>query len=215
MGNINLTPEKRELRKQMFRIGIEATEKHLGKTERIPRIGKSSVRLAVKGNKRSKVAIRTTQDLWIGFQRNGKGWNTLADMDWIVVVSVDDRDNPKLARAYLIPGDEMRDRFNRAYSARLAAGHTISTGKPMFIYFYGEDKSEPVNMVGAGAGHAHPAIAEVPLQRGNTQEMVRKEPEQTASETVLSFDKIIADAKRGLSLSLGVDISRIKIIVEM
>ena len=56
-----------------------------------------------------------------------------SDMDWIVVVSVDDRDNPKLARVHLIPGDELRDRFNRAYSARLAAGHTISTGQPMFI----------------------------------------------------------------------------------
>src|SRR5690242_4543857 len=112
MGNINKTPDKPARRKELFRIGIEATEKHLGKTERIPRIGKSSVRLVTKGTKRFQVAIRTTQDGWIGFQRNGKGWNTLSGMDWVVVVSVDDRHNPKRARVHLIPGDEMRDRFD-------------------------------------------------------------------------------------------------------
>jgi len=43
----------------------------------------------------------------------------------------------------------------------------------------------------------------------------RKEPEQTALDTALSFEKIIADAKARLSLSLGVDIPRIKIVVEV
>ena len=215
MGNINLTPEKPERRRQLFRIGLEAVEKHLGKAERIPRIGKSSVRLVTNGKKRYQVTIRTTQDGWIGFQRNGTEWNTLAGMDWVVVVSVDDRHDPKLALVHLIPGDEMRDRFQRAYSARIAAGHSIPDGQPMWISVYDEDKSDPVNLVGAGAGLAHPPVAQVPLQRGHTQEVPRKEPEQTVLDTVLSFDKIIGDAKRGLSLSLGVDISRIKITVEV
>jgi hypothetical protein len=215
MGNINKTPEQSALRKDLFRIGIEVTEQQLGKTERIPRIGKPSVRLVRNGNKHYKVAIRTTQDGWIGFQRNGKEWNTLTGMDWVVIVAVDDRHNPKLARVHLIPGDEMRDRFDRAYSARTAAGHRIPNGQPMWISVYGEDKSEPVSLVAAGVGLIHPAIAEVPLQRGSSQELVRKEPEQTALDTARSFEKIIADAKRGLSLSLGVDISRIKIVVEL
>lgn len=215
MGNINKTPDKPARRKELFRIGIEATEKHLGKTERIPRIGKSSVRLATKGNKRYQVAIRTTQDGWIGFQRNGKGWNTLSGMDWVVIVSVDDRHNPKMARVHLIPGDEMRDRFDRAYAARIAAGHKIPNRQPMWISVYDEDKNEPISLVGAGVGLAHPAIAEVPLQLGTTRELMHKETEHAALDTALSFEKIIADAKRGLSLSLGVDISRIKIIVEV
>lgn len=215
MGNINKTPGKRERRKELFLIGIAVIEKRLGKTERIPRIGKSSVRLATKSNESYKVTIRTTQDGWFGFQRDGKGWNTLTGMDWVVIVAVDDPEDPKLARVHLVPGDEVRDRFNRAYSARIAAGHSIPDGQPMWISVYDEDKSEPVNLVAAGVGLAYPAIAEVPLQGGTTQEVARKELEPAILDTAPSFDKIIADAKRGLALALGVDISGIKIIVEM
>lgn len=215
MGNINKTPEQSALRKELFRIGLEVTEQHLGKTERIPRLGKSSVRLVRNGKEEYKVAIRTTQDGWIGFQRDGEEWNTLAGMDWVVIAAVDDRHNPKLARVHVISGDEMRDRFNRAYSARIAEGHRIPDGQPMWISVYGEDKGEAVNMVGAGVGIANPAVAQVPLQLGTSKEPARVEPEQTSSETARSFERIIADAKRGLSVSLGVDISRIKIIVEM
>ena len=85
MGNINKTPEQTALRKELFRIGIEVTEQQLGKTERIPRIGKPSARLVRNGNKQYKVAIRTTQDGWIGFQRDSEGWNTLTGMDWVVL----------------------------------------------------------------------------------------------------------------------------------
>lgn len=215
MGNINKRPGQRERRKELFRIGLEVTEKHLGKTERIPRIGKSSVRLAKEGDRSYKVTIRTTQDNWFGFQRDGNGWNTLTGMDWVVIVAVDDPRDPKLARVHLVPGDEVRDRFDRAYSARIAAGHSIPDGQPVWISVYDEDKSDSVNLVGAGVGLAYPAVAEVPLQGGTTQEVMRKQLEPTVLDTALSFEKIIADTKRGLSLSLGVDTSRIKIIVEM
>ena len=89
----------------------------------------------LKGGVTKLVSIRTTQDTWIAFPRTeeDKGWRTLDDVDQVVAVSVDDRQNPKFAKVHILDGNEMRDRFNRAYAARKKAGHSIPIGRGVWV----------------------------------------------------------------------------------
>src|SRR4051812_3857726 len=119
-------PDEESLRHQLFEAGIRTLQKLGWTVERIPGFGKSSVRRITKGESR-KVSIRTSQDRYIAFPRNHEdnGWVTLDDVDVVVAVSVDDTENPQFALVHMIEASEVRDRFNRAYAARRAAGHTI------------------------------------------------------------------------------------------
>jgi hypothetical protein len=211
MTNINKTPDKAPRRSRLFQIGLDSLRREGWTVERIPGIGKSSVRRMSKNGETRKVSIRTSQDTWFAFPRNHKnnGWVTLSDVDSVVVVSVDDRSSPKFAKVHVIDADEVRQRFDRAYAARIAAGHTIPLGRGVWVSLYDQEGADPVNRVGAGAGLKHPPIARVAL-----------EPDEphSVSETSEPGDRhkplTIAEAKRRLATTLGVDPSSIKITVE-
>jgi hypothetical protein len=213
MTNVFGTPEKGSRRDRLFRIGLETLHQHGWKVERIPGIGKSSVRRITKGGKSRKVSIRTSQDAWIAFPRNeaDNGWVTLSEVDVVLAVSVDDGDDPKFAQVHMIEADEMRQRFDRAYGARIAAGYSIPLGRGVWVSLYHPDATDPVTHVGGGAGLDHPPIARVPF-----------EPEESDSDVLLETKDLdnrdmpltIAEAKRRLAVTLGVDPSSIKITVE-
>lgn len=215
MTNVYGSPEKVAMKTQLFRIALEVLEKDGWKVEREPRSGKSSVRRITKGKESLLVSIRTTQDTWIAFPRTpgDKKWRTLDDVDAVVPVSVDDRENPRYAKVHLIDGDEVRARFNRAYKARKAAGHSIPVGRGVWISLYDQEATDPVNRVGAGMGLDFPPIATVPLSSEQIAAVGADDDEDVASpgeEAPLS----IAEAKRRLALTLGVDPANIKITVE-
>jgi|SRR5712664_513329 len=213
MTNVLATPEKISRRDRLFQIGLETLRKNGWKVERIPGFGKSSVRRITKGGKSRKVSIRTSQDTWIAFPRNDadNGWVTLSDVDAVLAVSVDDRHDPKFAQVHMIEGDEMRQRFDRAYRARVKAGYSIPLGRGVWVSLYHPDETDPVTHVGGGAGLDHPPMARVPL-----------EPEESDSDTIVETKDLdsghkpltIAEAKRRLAMTLGVDPSSIKITVE-
>ncbi len=208
------------MKTQLFNIAVETLEKAGWKVERVQASGKSSVRRITKGGESKIVSIRTTQDTWIAFPRvkGDKGWRTLDEVDAVVPVSVDDRHNPKFAKVHMIDGDEMRDRFNRAYAARKKAGHTIPIGRGVWVSLYLPEARDPVSHVGAGAGLKFPPMATVPL----TPELIaaiEKTSDAGAGETRVIEESeesplSIADAKRRLARTLGVDPSNIKITVE-
>jgi hypothetical protein len=131
MTNIYGSPEKVNRRNRLFEIGIETLKKTGWDVERVQGSGKSSLRRITKAGKSQMVSIRTTQDTWIAFPRNkdDSDWVTLSDVDAVVAVSVDDAHDPKFANVHIIGGDEMRERFNRAYKARRNAGHSIPVGR--------------------------------------------------------------------------------------
>ncbi len=228
MTNVFGSPEKVRLRKRLFQIGIEALEDKGWKVERIPRRGKSSLRRITKGTTSREVAIRTTQDTYIAFPRDetDTGWVTLSDVDAVVAVSVDDRESPKFARVHMIEGDDMRDRFDRAYAARLAAGHTIPIGRGVWVPLYIDDAPSPPSHVGGGAGNGDAEIARVPLHldelRGAVRSARTPEVEERSDADLVEPEDIddhsepltIGEAKRRLALSLGVNASNIRITVE-
>jgi hypothetical protein len=213
MTNIFKTPEKLTLRAELFQIAIEALERQGWTVERIAREGKSSVRRITKGGIANKVSIRTSQDTWIAFPRNKKddAWATLRDVDYVVASSVDDRDNPRFAHVHMIDGNEMRARFDRAYAARQNAGYNLQIGRGIWVSLYEQEANDPVTHVGAGAGLAHPPIARV-LLTGERPTGAIEGPGVEDVE-VEEAPLTIAEAKRRLAISLGVNETDIKITI--
>ena len=150
MTNVSKTPQKVSLRRKLFELGERALEKDGWRVERIQGIGKSSVRRVVKGSERHTVSIRTTQDCWIAFPRkeNDNGWVTLDDVDFVVAVTVDDKDDPKEGMVFMVEGDEMRERFDRTYRARLDAGHSIPVGRGVWVSMFVEEDPNAPSTVG-------------------------------------------------------------------
>jgi hypothetical protein len=208
MTNINKTPEKLVTRKRLGDIGVEALQMDGWAVEKIRGSGKSSMRRITRGKERRDIAIRTTQDQWIAFPRNDSedGWKTLSQVDAVVVVSVDDVENPRFGLVHFIEGDEMRSRFDRAYEARIAAGHQLDAGRGIWLSLYHREANPPVRLVGAGVGRDHPPIVRLPLwpEKKESNLDVRGPME---SITIL-------EAKELLARSLGVDPSNIRISIE-
>jgi hypothetical protein len=218
MTNVYATADKVRLRRQLFQVGLDALKKEGWQVERVQGAGKSSLRRITKGPDSKLVSIRTTQDTWIAFPRTRRddGWVTLSEADFVVAVSVDDADDPRFAQAHLIDGDEMRDRFDRAYRARLDAGHSIPLGRGVWVSLYLQEVNDPVNRVGAGAGLAHPAILRVPLdgQRADISDDEVEDAEDASFDNGRDDSLTIAEAKRRLALTFGVDPASVKITIE-
>jgi len=216
MTNVYGTPEKKPQRDRLFDAAVEALSKAGWTVDRIPRAGKASIRRISKGAEQKIVAIRTTQDRWIAFPRtkDDQSWLTLSDVDYVVASSVDDRDNPQSALVHLLPAEDVRQRFDRAYAARKGAGHSIPVGRGVWVSLYDKESTNPVNLIGAGAGLAHPPIAKIPLSApvaGSHQE----ESVEESNKTPVGTDQrsAIAEAKRWLANSLGVSEADIKITI--
>jgi hypothetical protein len=256
MTNVSSTPKKVWLRRRLFQIGVQVLQGEGWAVEKIQGIGKASVRRITKGTAKRVVAIRTTQDQYISFPRNAqdKAWVTLSDVDAVVAVSVDDVSSPKVALVHMVEGEEMRDRFDRAYQARLAAGHSIPVGRGVWVPLYLPDEPIPPAHVGGGAGLVNPPLARVPIElpaprapgrygpgsdrlgnlpisrasqhppalrevgrRGSldtTRDFIDGHNLEGSDELGDAESLTIAEAKRRLALSLGVDSANIKITVE-
>jgi hypothetical protein len=228
MTNIFKTPEKRARKNELFQIGIETLHKE-GWTVTKAKLGKSSVRRIERGGESKLVSIRTTQDQWIAFppKTKGKGWITLDDVDVVLAVSVDANEPPREALVHWLPGDEMRQRFDLALKARKEDGRVQPDRRGVWIPLYErEDASENVSYVGGGAGLDHPPIARVPMSGSSVNARTMPNGEGSTPPSIGSDDRAdddgredvigltIGQAKRGLSLSLGVPESSITIMVE-
>lgn len=168
MTNVFMALDRGDRRSRLFNIGVETLQGNGWTVERIPKFGKASVRRITKGGNSLKVSIRTSQDLYIAFPRNEDDtkWVTLSDVDAVVPVSVNDGENPRFARVHMIDGNEMRDRFDRTYAARRAAGHTIPLGRGVWLSLYHDEATSPPQLVGAGAANNENQLAMVPLDEG-------------------------------------------------
>jgi hypothetical protein len=217
MSNASGKSEKGTLRAQLFAAAVKALEADGWTVERVRGSGKASVRRLVKGKQQEIVSIRTTQDQWIAFPRtpDDSAWATLKDVDSVVASSVDDYVTPRFALVHKIPGEEMRRRFDRAYAARKNAKHIVPVGHGVWLSLYEKDVSDPVSQVGGGIGLAYPHIARIPLSSAapaaSAQDLHIAEDSRDMKGDELPLT--IAEAKRRLAISLGVDASDIKITI--
>jgi hypothetical protein len=221
MTNIFKGQYKFDTKKALFRLAVSCLEGEGWRVERIPGAGKSSVRRIVKGVHSKVISIRTSQDTWIAFPRNedNNGWATLDEVDSVIAASVDDPQNPRFAQIHMVSGAEMRDRFDRAYQARKAAGHSLPAGRGMWVSLYHDESSYPVNRVGAGAGLASPPIARIAMkdlmdrQEKSFDEIPSEVGISPAMEPTEPLHLTIANAKRLLALSYGVEEADVRITI--
>lgn len=224
MTDVTKTPEKKRIRVRLVNAALDTLERQGWTVTRVTGAGTGRVRRISKDGKTRLAVIRTTQDTWIAFPRNEDDtkWITLSDVDEVVIASVDDPQNPKFANVHMVEADEIRDRFDRAYAARLAAGHSIPLGRGMWVSLYDDERTSPVQLVGAGAGNLHRPLAKVPLDGDNGPEVVSSLPRGPLALRPLAHERdgdedgflTIAEAKIRLARSLGVPPSSIKITVE-
>jgi hypothetical protein len=220
MTDIYKTPEKASTKYRLFAIGIDYLRQEGWQISKIQGFGKSSVRQITKGSKTLKVTIKTSQDTWLAFARDqdNKKWATLADVDIVLVVSVDDQENPTFANVHWMKAKEIIERFDRAFAARKKAGHTIPLDRGIWLSLYRPEADEPVNRIGGGIGIAHPAKMTVPLKSsdmGNDTEPPIATADSTATDDADDEAPLtIGDAKRRLAKTFGVEPSSIKITVE-
>ncbi|MFZ5720204.1 MAG: hypothetical protein ACOY5Y_12175 [Pseudomonadota bacterium] len=220
-------PGKVAVRNFLRSRAIKELEKLGYRVERIPRAGKGSLRRLVKDGVAKKVTIRTSQDTWIAFPRNSDdtGWSTLEDADLVVAASLTMKDGDR-ANFHIFDADDIRARFDRALAARKKANHVIPAERGIWISLYHEEATDPVSLVGAGAGlDRKTLLAEDVAVEFSGGEVADEDddglnpppppPASQAAPSPSAEDPLtIAEAKRRLALTFGVDPSAIKITVE-
>lgn len=211
-------PSKTHKRRLLTDLCLQVLEKEGWTVRKVSGFGNARIRRLVKDGKSMLAAIRTTQDQWIAFPRtqDDTTWATLSAVDAVVVASVDP-DDPQFARVHMMDANELGHRFDRAYTARRAAGHSIPVGRGMWIALYEQEASDPVTLVGAGAGIANAPIARLPLADLGlrTRSALPRDTTQRATARDTDDEMLsIAEAKSRLARTLGVQPSSIKITVE-
>ncbi|MFZ2868792.1 hypothetical protein [Zavarzinia sp.] len=144
----------------MVRGAIKGAEQAGYSLKRQPGRGLSNTYEATKNGETKILSIRTTQDRWIAFPplENGTRWKTLDDVDLVLVSAVNDRENPQSIDVYIFPADEVRNRFNASYAARISNGHTVRDNYGMWIML-DKDNNKMASHVGNGLAADYPAIA--------------------------------------------------------
>ena len=133
--------------------------------KRVPGRGRSNIWEVEESGRHKRVSIRTTKDRWFAFQplKKGTKWKTLDDVDIVVVAAVDDLDDPRNVEVYRFDAEEVRNRFDASYAARIAAGQTVREDFGMWLNLDGDDRGLP-SSVGAGLATMYPPITAFRLE---------------------------------------------------
>jgi hypothetical protein len=181
---------------------VQALEREGYAISRVPGIRKGSVRRITKeGCKPMLAAIKTMRNADLAFDPKPKnGFTTLDEVDVVIAVTTDDRQNPRFAYVHKFDAKLLRPYFYRAREARTAAGQPPSTGVGMWLKLYGEEDAKKVWTIGAGFGLTYPPIDKVPLVG---------EAEQQAPERV----QMVSVPKDGGAIQ--VDVGHVRITIEI
>lgn len=224
MTNVYATPEKGLIRRGLVHFGLEALRAQGYSVRRSPGHGARQVYEATKDGETLLAAIRTSQDTWFAFPRlaDDSGWLTLDDVDWVLVASVDTPHEPTQAHLHWMPAADVRQRFDAAYRARLAAGNVVPLGRGLWLSLYDRNAPSPVSHVGGGFGLDYPAIATqsmTDLLAAMPEFGEALAPESIEAQTfdeetdTPAFD--LLQAKRMIARALNVPIDAVRITIEV
>ena len=185
---------------------------------RKPGRGLSNTWELTKEGKTHTASVRTTRDRWFAFPplKSGTKWKTLDDVDLVLVSAVDDRHNPQNVDVYLFPADEVRRRFDNAYSARIAAGHTVRDNYGMWVML---DKGDPTvtTQVGSGLAADYPPIARFSIDElQETTDETDRQVDSAAPEVMDEIEpetvgEVLAWARTQIARLSGVSTESIKL----
>jgi hypothetical protein len=147
----------------------------------VPGRGRSNIWEVEESGRHKRVSIRTTKDRWFAFPplKKGTKWKTLDDVDIVVVAAVDDLDDPRNVEVYRFDAEEVRNRFDASYAARIAAGQTVRDDFGMWLNLDGDDRGLPAS-VGAGLATMYPPITAFRLEELITE--INAEPAATPED---------------------------------
>jgi hypothetical protein len=81
----------------------------------------------------------------------------------VIVAAVDSKENPEKIEVYVFPADEVRRRFDAAYTARTGAGHTVREDFGMWVLLDPDSRANTPGhspgYVGSGIIAQHPRVA--------------------------------------------------------
>ena len=226
MTNIYKTPEKKEIRDRLFNAALRALRERGWTTSRVSGAGRSSVRRIAKDGREVLVSIKTTQDRFIGFvpSEDGNSWETLDDVEMIIVASVDDSVPPRTALVHQFDAAEVQSRFDLTMKVRRASGiKDKESGRGPWLPLYKRDPTKP-RYAGGGLGLDFPpiaryALADLPAKREIDSEIPAvgvktPAPEKGSKIPPTSGSSVIAEAKRLIARGLNVPESAIRITIE-
>ncbi|MDR3574438.1 MAG: hypothetical protein P4L50_11275 [Anaerolineaceae bacterium] len=155
--------------------------------ERVPGRGLSNIWTITKDGKSQRASIRTTRDRWFAFPPLAKGtkWKTLSEVDVVIVASVDSRDNPENVEVFIFPAEEVRKRFDAAYTARKKAGKAPTDNFGMWIGL-DPDKRSHHDAVSSGIIEKYKRVALYSIDKliaETSQNLVEQTPGEGSGET--------------------------------
>lgn len=212
MAKSYLAMKSGERKKYLFQIGLKALEKNGWAVQQTQDTEKPSLRCITKGGKKKWVVICTSQSTRIRFSRkhDDSGWKTLDDSEIVVAVSVDSREKPQFAQVHLINSDELQQRFDRAYKARLKSRKKVAKSWGSSIHLYKQDDENTLSHIGAGAGLDNPAIFKIPLNKKFADKITKNNHTEKVSQGITT-----TEAKQQLALKYGVKPKNVKITIEI
>ena len=194
------------------------------KLTRVPGRGLSNIWNMEKGGKTQIAAIRTTRDRWIAFPplQGGTKWKTLDDVQMVVVAAVDSKENPRKISVYIFPADDVRKRFDAAYAARTAAGHTNKDNFGMWVAL-DHDPRGIASSVGSGITQHYKPVAVYPIEtllsaNANQPPLAADEIEEETEEQEAKFTtiaEVMAWARDRVAEIAGVKVDSVKLDLKL
>ena len=193
--------------------------------ERVPGRGMSNVWNVTKDGETRIASIRTTRDRYIAFPplEGGAKWKTLDDVELVVVATVDSKDAPERVEVYLFPADDVRQRFNAHYAARLKEGQSIKDNFGMWVGLDRDDRGIAAS-VGTGILEKYEPIAnyaiadllaEHPPAQANDEEPVQAAGEIPATPTLATIAEVMAWARNRVAEIAGVQAEAVKLDLKL
>ncbi len=191
-------------------VSRESVKKAGYELERQPGRGRSNVYMVKKGGKEQLASIRTTKDRWIAFPPLKDKWKTLDDVELVIISAVDDVEDPKNAEVYILPADEVRDRFNASYRARISSGQKVRENFGMWVCLDRDDRGIAAS-VGSGIIESHTPVAVIPLVDLGGGDDGGGDPDVVEESSPKTIASILASAKQHIARIADVSTDQIQL----
>jgi hypothetical protein len=143
---------------------LKAVEKEGYRLTRLPGRGRSNMWKVERNGETHRASFRTTRDRWIAFPplNGGTKWKPLDEVDLVFIAAVSGSLRPERHRGLRVPAGDVRDRFSKAYAARVAAHQNVPVNFGMWIGLDVDPRRIPAG-TGSGLADKYKPIAVYPV----------------------------------------------------
>ncbi len=197
--------------KVLVDVAVQSLSETGLKPEKVRGRGRSNIWTIQENGTRKFLSIRTTRDRWIAFQPlPGRKWQTLDNMDIVIVAAVDDPDTPAEILVYRFDAAEVRRRFDESYDARIRNGNKVPFGCGMWVCLDNTGRSHAAESVGEGIATVHEPIRRFPLEELMAATLSAA-PKGGTADRQDTIGKIKDDARRRTAALLGVHVDQVRL----